>query len=285
MLPIISFIVLLGCVFGGFMLSGGKMDIILHALPYEGLIIGGSAIGAFLIGNSMGVVKMSMSGIMKVVKGPKWKSDDYRDLLVMMFEFTRLYSKDPNKVDAHIESPSESNIFSKYPKIQGDHHVMEIISDTYRSILLGFNDGYQVEDHLNLKLKKHHHEMKQPVKALQTMADGLPALGIVAAVLGVIKTMASVDQPPAILGAMIGGALVGTFLGVFLAYCLVSPIAARLSQVEEDDSTFYKVISNIIISSVNGDNPVISAELGRSSVPSNMQPDFYEIEEKQKAVK
>ncbi len=284
MLPIISFVILLGCVFGGFMLSGGKLDIILHALPYEGLMIGGAALGSLAIGNSIGVLKQSAAGVGKVLKGPKWKASDYNDLLLMMFEFTRLYKRNPVEIDKHIEDPTNSAIFSKYPRIVADHHAMHMIADTYRSVTIGMDDEYQVEDHLTKQIKKHHHEAMVPVKALQTMADGLPALGIVAAVLGVIKTMASVDQPPAILGAMIGGALVGTFLGVFLAYCLVSPIAARLAQVEDEEGAFYKVIKDIIISSVKGDAAQISVELGRGAVPSNMQPNFYEVEQAQKTL-
>lgn len=283
---IIGLVVILAMTAGGFILSGGKFDIILHALPFELMIIGGSAIGAFVVANSIPVIKQSLAGVGKVMKGAKWKSTDYVDLLMLMFEFTKVYKeKGLVELDSHIERPQESSIFSKYPRILADHHAIAMISDTFRMVSMGVDDEHQIEDHLQKMIKKHHHEALAPAKALQVMADGLPALGIVAAVLGVIKTMASIDKPPAILGAMIGGALVGTFLGVFLAYCIVAPISSRLKQVEEDDGAFYDVIKNIIVSTIKGDAPAIAVEFGRNSVPSKLQPNFYEIEQAQKAAK
>ncbi|MBO9428455.1 flagellar motor stator protein MotA [Sulfitobacter sp. R18_1] len=280
---IVGFLVVLGMVFGGFMLAGGKFDIILHALPFEGMMIGGAAIGSFIIANSIPLIKQSLGGILKVMKGPKWKSQDYTDLLLLMFELTKIYkNKGAVGLDEHVEDPKSSEVFSRYPKIQGDHHAVELITDSFRMISMGFDDQFQVEDNINKKLKKHHHEVMAPAGALQVMSDGLPAIGIVAAVLGVIKTMASIDKPPAILGGMIGGALVGTFLGVFLSYCLVAPIASRLGQIEEDDSAFFNVIRDILIATVSGQPPAIAIELGRGAVPTNMQPNFYEIEQAQK---
>ena len=280
---ILGLAMVFGLVFGGFMLSGGKMDIVLYALPYEGMMIGGGAFGAFVIANSMKVVKGSGVGLFKVLKGTRWIASDFNDLLLLMFELTRLYkSKGMTALDEHIENPHDSSIFSRYPKIQKDHFAIDLITDSFRMLSMQFDDKYQTEDVINAKIKKHHHESLEPAKAIQTMADGLPAIGIVAAVLGVIKTMSSIDQPPEVLGKMIGGALVGTFLGVFLAYCMVAPISGRLKQIEDEDGAFYLVIRDIFVAMVAEHPPAICVEIGRGSIPTSMQPDFYEVETAQK---
>lgn len=272
-----------GLVFGGFMLSGGKMDIVLHALPFEGMMIGGAAIGSFVIANSFSVIKSSLKGVGKVLKGSKWKGQDYNDLLSLMFELTRIYrTRGILALDDHIENPSGSEIFGRYPKIAKDHFALDLIRDSFRMLSMQFDDKYATEDVINRKIKKHHHESLAAAHAIQTMADGLPAIGIVAAVLGVIKTMSSIDQPPEVLGAMIGGALVGTFLGVFLAYCMVQPISGRLTQIEEEDAAFYHVIRDIFVAMVAAHPPNICVEIGRGNIPTRLQPDFYEVEATQK---
>eukprot|EP00903_Cladosiphon_okamuranus_P020430 g18750.t1 len=268
-----------GLVFGGFMLSGGKMDIVLHALPFEGMMIGGASLGSFVIANSFSVIKGAAKGVGKVVKGPKWKGKDYNDLLALMYELTRIYkAKGILALDDHIENPKESEIFQRYPKILKDHFALDLIRDSFRMLSMQFDDKYATEDVINRKIKKHHHEALEAAHAIQSMADGLPAIGIVAAVLGVIKTMSSIDQPPEVLGAMIGGALVGTFLGVFLAYCMVQPISGRLTQIEDEDGAFYHVIRDIFVAMVSNQPPNICVEIGRGNIPTRMQPDFYEEE-------
>jgi chemotaxis protein MotA len=272
-----------GLVFGGFMLSGGNMDIVLHALPYEGMMIGGASLGAFVIANSFSVVKSSLGGVVRVIKGPRWKAADYNDLLALMFELARLYkTKGIVAMDEHIENPEASPIFQRYPKLMKDHFVTDLIADSFRMMSMQFDDRFQMEDVLNRKIKKHHHESLVSASAIQSMADGLPAIGIVAAVLGVIKTMSSIDKPPEILGAMIGGALVGTFLGVFLAYCMVQPIAGRLEQIEEEDSAMYTVIRDVIVAIVAGHPPSICIELGRGNIPTTKQPNFSAVEASQR---
>lgn len=272
-----------GLVFGGFILSGGKMDIVLHALPFEGMMIGGAALGALVISNSISVIKKAGAGVGKVIKGPKWKGQDYNDLLALMYELTRLYkAKGILALDDHIENPENSEIFKRYPKISRDHFALDLIRDSFRMLSLQFDDKYATEDIINRKIKKHHHEALEAAHAIQSMADGLPAIGIVAAVLGVIKTMSSIDQPPEVLGAMIGGALVGTFLGVFLAYCIVQPISGRLTQIEDEDGAFYHVIRDIFVAMVGGNPPNICVEMGRGNIPTRMQPDFYEVEAAQR---
>jgi chemotaxis protein MotA len=280
---LLGLVMVFGLVFGGFMLSGGKMDIVLYALPYEGMMIGGAALGAFVIANSFGVVKSSAKGILKVLKGPKWKASDYIDLLNLMYELARLYkNKGILALDEHIETPSNSDIFQRYPRILNDHFAIELITDSFRMLSMQFDDRYQTEDVINRKIKKHHHEALASAGAIQTMADGLPAIGIVAAVLGVIKTMSSIDQPPEVLGGMIGGALVGTFLGVFLAYCMVQPISGRLKQIEEEDGNFYLIIRDIFVAIVADHSPSICVEIGRGNIPTEKQPDFYQVEAAQK---
>ncbi len=282
---ILGFAIVFGLVFGGFVLSGGKLDIVLYALPYEGMMIGGAAIGAFVIANSMSVLKNSFKGVVKVLKGAKWTAKDYADLLNLMYELTRLYkTRGILALDEHFERPHESEIFNRYPKILKDHFATELITDSFRMLSMQFDDKYQTEDVINRKIKKHHQEALASANAIQVMADGLPAIGIVAAVLGVIKTMSSIDQPPEVLGGMIGGALVGTFLGVFLAYCLVQPISGRLRQIEDEDGAFYMIIRDVFVAMVSDHTPSICVEIGRGNIPTNKQPDFYEVEEAQKGL-
>jgi chemotaxis protein MotA len=283
MTTLIGLVLVFGLVFGGFMLSGGKMEIVLHALPFEGMMIGGAALGAFVIANSVTVVKHSFFGVLKVLKGPKWKARDYNDLLKLMFELSRIYkARGILALDDHIENPDSSDIFSRYPRIAHDHFAIELVRDSFRMLSMQFDDKFQTEEVINRKIKKHHHESLASARAIQTVADGLPAIGIVAAVLGVIKTMSSIDQPPEVLGSMIGGALVGTFLGVFLSYCLVQPVSGRLTQIEEEDGTFYAVIRDIFVAMVSDHPPNICVEIGRGNIPTRMQPDFYAVEAGQK---
>lgn len=280
---LLGLVMVFGLVFGGFMLSGGNMDIVLHALPYEGMMIGGASLGAFVIANSFSVVKSSLVGVMRVIKGPRWKAADYNDLLALMFELARLYkTKGIVAMDEHIENPEASPIFQRYPRLMKDHFLTDLIADSFRMMSMQFDDRFQMEDVLNRKIKKHHHESLVSASAIQSMADGLPAIGIVAAVLGVIKTMSSIDKPPEILGAMIGGALVGTFLGVFLAYCMVQPIAGRLEQIEEEDGAIYTVIRDVIVAIVAGHPPGICIELGRGNIPTTKQPNFSAVEASQR---
>ena len=280
---IIGLVLVFGLVFGGFTLSGGKLDIVLHALPFEGMMIIGGSIGAFVIANSFAVLKTSVKGIGRVIAGPRWKQQDYADLLQLMFELTRIYkTRSIVALDTHIENPELSDIFTRYPRITADPFALSLIRDSFRMLSMQFDDRYQTEDVINRKIRKHHNETLTAAHSIQAMADGLPAIGIVAAVLGVIKTMSAIDQPPGVLGAMIGGALVGTFLGVFLAYCMVQPISGRLMQIEEEDSLFYNIIRDIFVAMVSDHPPSICIEIGRGQIPTRMQPDFYAVEAAQK---
>ena len=280
MFQIIGVVLLFGLVFGSYVLSGGNMGVILEAAPYELMTILGAGAASFLISNSMDVIKGTAGGMGKVFGGPKWKNTDYSDLLALMFTLTKtMKTKGVIALETHIEQPEQSALFSKYPKILKDHFAVSFICDTLRMMTMNLDDPHQVEDAMERQLEKHHHELLCPPHALQTLADALPALGIVAAVLGVIKTMGSITQPPEILGGMIGGALVGTFLGVFLAYGLVAPMAARLNAVVEEESSFYKIIRSVLVAHLHGNAAQISVEIGRGGVPTPSQPSFAELEQ------
>jgi chemotaxis protein MotA len=220
-----------------------------------------------------------------VFKGPRWKHQDYKDLLCLLFELIRLARANPVALEEHIEKPADSAIFGRYPRIQKDHEAVELICDTLRTASMNYDDPHQVEEVLEKRLEAHQHHAMHSTHALQTMADGLPALGIVAAVLGVIKTMASIDQPPEVLGKMIGGALVGTFLGVFLAYGLVGPFATKLKAVLEEEAHFYRLIREVLVANLHQHAPQICIEVGRQNTPGHNRPSFAELEEALKAAK
>ncbi|MEP6065819.1 MAG: flagellar motor stator protein MotA, partial [Paracoccaceae bacterium] len=257
----------------------------IKSLPFEMMMIGGAALGAFLISNSISEVKHTLKDVGKVFKGSKWKSDDYRDLLCLLFELIRLARQNPVSIEEHIEDPDSSSIFSKYSKIVSDKETVALICDTMRSASMNYDDPHQVEEVLEKRMEANIHHAMHSSHALQAVADGLPALGIVAAVLGVIKTMGSIDQPPEVLGKLIGGALVGTFLGVFLAYGLVGPFAAKLKAVIEEDAHFNQLIREVLVANLHNHSTNICIEVGRQNTPSHFRPSFSDLEEALKEVK
>lgn len=285
MIGIIGIAVVFCMVFGGYILAGGKLGIILKSLPFEMIMIGGAAAGAFLISNDGLAIKHTFKDVVKVFKGPKWKPEDYQDLLCLLFELIRLSKQNPILLEEHIEDPEKSPIFSKYNKISSDKETVELICDTLRSATMNYDDPHQVEEVLEKRMEANLHHAMHSSHALQTVADGLPALGIVAAVLGVIKTMGSIDQPPEILGKMIGGALVGTFLGVFLAYGLVGPFAARVKTVIEDDAHFQQLIREVLIANLHAHPTNICIEVGRQNTPAHIRPTFTDLETALKSLK
>jgi len=279
MFQIIGVVCVFGMVFGGFVLAGGHFDVILHALPFEMMMIGGAALGALFIANDGSVIKRLPGEFGKVLSGPKWKRTDYEDLLALLFTLTRLAkAKGVVAIEAHIENPNESKIFQRYPRILKDHFASEFICDTLRMTTMNLDDPHQVEAAMEQQLEKHHHEVLGPAHAMQNMADALPALGIVAAVLGIIKTMGAITEPPEKLGLLIGSALVGTFLGVFLAYGIIGPIASRLTAVNDQDGKFYKIIKDVLVAYLHGNAAQVAVEIGRGLVPSDLQPSFQQLE-------
>lgn len=278
MFGLIGIAVIFVMVFGGYLAAGGKLGIILKSLPFEMMMIGGAAVGAFLISNDIGAVKHTLKDIGKVFKGNKWKADDYQDLLCLLFELIRLSKQNPVAIESHIEEPENSDIFGRYPKIAGDREATELICDTMRSASMNYDDPMQVEEILEKRMESSMHHAMHSSHALQSVADALPALGIVAAVLGVIKTMGSIDQPPEVLGKLIGGALVGTFLGVFLAYGVVGPFALKVKAVVEEDRRFYHLIRDVLVANLHDHATNICIEVGRQNTPSHFRPTFTALE-------
>ncbi len=278
-------VVILVMVFGGFLLHGGNLTPIIQALPFEMIMIGGAAIGAFLVSNDAASVKHTLKDIGKVFKGPKWKPGDYRDLLCLLFELIRIARSNPVALEEHIEKPHESSVFGKYPKIQHDHETTDLIADTMRAASMNYDDPHQVEEVLDKRVEAALAHALHSSHALQSIADALPALGSVAAVLGVSKTMGSRDPPPGSLGAMIGSALVGTFLGVFLAYGLMGPFASRVKTVVEDDGHFYQLVREVLVANLHRHAPNICIEVGRQNTPHHVRPSFSDLEEALRALK
>lgn len=280
MFPAIGLVVLLGLVFGGFAFTGGNLGPVMHALPHEMLIIGGAAIGALIIGNSGADLKALGAGFGKVFKGPKYKKQDYLDCIFLVSKLMKMLRTDgPVAVEPHIEDPKSSAIFGEFPKLLTDPTLIHMICDTLRLVVVssGTLDPHAVEDVMDNGIKAHHHHAIKPAEDMQGLADALPALGIVAAVLGVVKTMGSIDKPPSVLGGMIGSALVGTFLGVLLAYGIVGPFSARCKAVIEEDGAMYHVVKQIIIASLHGHPIPLVIEAARSGIAHHNQPSFADV--------
>lgn len=280
MLAIGGLVFVLMCVFGSFAASGGNIGVVMEALPFEMLTIGGAAIGTFVMANSVTGLKHTGAGMAKVMKGASFKKVDYVELLCLLYYFVRLANmKGAMALEPHIEKPSESAAFQKFPKILANHHASTMICDYLRMVGMNADDPHQIEDVMARELKKTLNEELHPAHALQTIADGLPALGIVAAVLGVVKTMSHINEPPAVLGEMIGHALVGTFLGVLLAYGVVGPCASNLLNVVQDEAKYFEVIRAVLVAHLHGNAPQISVETGRKMAPNEHMPSFQELEE------
>lgn len=285
MISIVGIIVTFVMVFGGYVFAGGNIGIILHSLPHEMIIIGGASVGAFLLSNDSHVVKQSLKDLKLVFKGYTKKKEDYAQLLNCLYELFRTARVSPLSVENHIENPNSSEIFSKYPTVLADKFAIHLICDNMRMIGMNVDDVGQItallEDELKAKLEEANHSPH----ALHMMAEGMPAIGIVAAVLGVIKTMGSIDQPPSVLGGMIGGALVGTFLGVFLSYCFIGPISEKLSAVLNQDHQYYELIKNVFVGYLNKHQPITCIEMARKKIPHDFRPEFAEMEEVLKSLK
>ncbi len=276
----IAVVLILACVFGSFVISGGNINVILHALPHELIAIAGAATGAFMLGNNTGIIRRAWEGLQLAFRGPHWREAEYRDLLALLYALLTLFRKEgPAAIENHIDAIDQSDIFAAFPRLLEDRELMHFICDYLRMMTVSLDDPHQLADAMESDIERHHAEQHMPVHALHTMADGLPALGIVAAVLGVIKTMSSIDQPTQVLGEMIGGALVGTFLGVLLSYCLVGPIASKLNQIVEADSKPYTIAKATIIAYAEGTPVQIAIELARRMTPSHYAPSFSELEE------
>ncbi|MCT8001148.1 flagellar motor stator protein MotA [Sphingomonas sanguinis] len=280
MFPAIGLVILLGMVFGGFAITGGALGPVFEAIPHEMLIIGGAAVGALVIGNSGAELKALGGAMGKIFKGPKYKKQDYLDVIFLVSKLMKmLRTEGPIALEPHVEDPKSSSVFAEYPRLAADHTLVNLIADTLRLVVVssGTLDVHAVEEVMDNAIKTHHHEVEGPQGTLQSLADSLPALGIVAAVLGIVKTMGSIDKPPSVLGGMIGSALVGTFMGVLLAYGIVNPFAGRLKQVIDADAAIYHVVKQIIIASLHGHPQPLVIEAARSGIKHKDQPGFAEV--------
>ena len=279
MFVIVGYLVVLAAVFGGYALAGGKFAVIAKAAPVEMFIIGGAALGAFLVGNSAKVIKATLAAIPTLFKGSKYTKARYMELIALLYEILAKARKEGlMAIEGDVEDPANSALFKKFPNVAADHHLVEFITDYLRMMVSGNMNAHEIETLMDNEIDTHHAEAHAPMAAIQAVGDGLPAFGIVAAVLGVVKTMASVGQPPAVLGQMIAGALVGTFLGILLAYGFVSPLAKLLEQKADESSKELQCVKTTLLASLQGYAPSIAVEFGRKVLFSTERPSFQELE-------
>ena len=280
MFAAIGIVILLVRVFGGFALTGGALGPVMEAVPHEMLIIGGAAIGALVAGNSMDGLKAIGRSMKVIFKGPQHTKQDHIDAIALTAQCMKLLKNEgPVALESHVENPQDSTIFSAYPNLLKNEPLIGLICDTLTLLVVssGTLETHAVEEVMDNAMKTHFHELHEPQHTLQSLADALPALGIVAAVLGVVKTMGSIDKPPEILGGMIGSALVGTFLGVLLAYGIVGPLAGRLKQVLEQDEQIFHAVKQVIIASLYGHPQPLVVESARSGLGHTVRPGLTEL--------
>lgn len=283
MFLIVGYIIILASSVGTYAVHGSLAAL---WMPLEYVAILGLMIGGFLAGNGLKEIKATVKAVPSVLKGSPYSKALYMDLLAMLFEILGKVRKEGlMSIESDIENPEQSPIFSKYPKISHDHHVMEFITDYLRMMVGGNLNAFEIENLMDIEIETHHHEAHTPAHIVSKMADGVPAFGIVVAVMGVVNVMGSVGEPPAVLGKMIGGALVGTFLGILVSYGFVAPIASLLEQKSEEGSKIYQCIKMVLLSSMNGYAPQVAIEFGRKVLYSTDRPTFSELEEDVKSRK
>ena len=279
MLVIIGYIVAFGCIFGTYVLHGGNVQVILKALPFEMITIGGGAIGAFIVCNQPKVLKATAKAIPGVMKSSRYTKARFMELMALLYEILQKARKEGlMSIEGDVEAPNESPIFTKYPELLADHHVVEFLTDYLRMMVSGNLNSHEIESLMDSEIEAHHAEAHAPVNALTRLAGALPAFGIIAAVLGVVSTMGSVGQPPSVLGGMIAWALVGTFLGILLAYGLVEPMAGLVEQRAQDAAKELECIKTTLLASMQGYNPATAIEFGRKVLFSTERPGFLELE-------
>ena len=278
MFIIIGWVLVIICVIGGYMAMGGKLAPLWQ--PFELVIIGGAGVGAFVVANPKHILGKAGYGFKSALKGPKYAKADYLELLGLMYAIFRLAkTKGMLAIETHIEKPEDSSLFQAFPKFTEDHHALEFLCDYLRMMTLGTDNPHELADLLDEELETHHAEDAEVAGAYTTMGDGFPALGIVAAVLGIIKTMGSITEPPEVLGKLIGGALVGTFLGILLAYGFVSPLAASMGATFNANAKYMQCIRAGLLAHLSGYAPAVSVEFARKTLMSKDRPSFFEVEE------
>lgn len=284
MLVIIGYVVILAAVFGGYAAAGGHLGGLWQ--PLEVVMIFGGALGAFVVGNDMKSIKATMKALPTVFKGSHVNKALYMDLLALLFEIlSKIRKEGMMSIEKDVEDPESSALFSKYPTIQHDHHLVEFITDYLRLMVSGNMDAFQIENLMDNEIDTHHQEGHVAAHCISKLGDALPAFGIVAAVMGVVHTMESLHLPPTELGVLIGHALVGTFLGILLAYGFVGPLAGVLEAKLEEGTKVYQTIKATLLASLNGYAPAIAVEFGRKVMYSTERPSFSELEEHVKQAK
>jgi chemotaxis protein MotA len=280
---LIGYVVILVASVGTYSVHGSLAALF---VPLEYLAIVGLTIGGFVAGNSSKAIKATVAALPSVLKGSNLNKALYMELLAMLFEILAKVRKEGlMSVEGDIETPDSSPIFTKYPTIVHDHHVMEFITDYLRMMVGGNLNAFEIENLMDIEIETHHHEAHVPAHVMSKVADAVPAFGIVVAVMGVVNVMGSVGEPPAVLGKMIGGALVGTFLGILVSYGFVAPIAGQLEQKAEEGGKIYACIKAVLLASMNGYAPQVAVEFGRKVLYSTDRPTFIELEEDLKARK
>lgn len=284
MFVLIGYAVVLASVFGGFALAGGHLGALFQ--PLELLMIGGGAVGAFLVANTPKAIKATLKALPNLLKGSRYTTQLYLELMLMLYALlSKIRSDGLMSIEADIDAPSQSPLFSKYPVVVADAHLMEFITDYLRLMVSGNMDPFQIENLMDNEIETHHAEGEVPVHSISRMGDGLPAFGIVAAVMGVVHTMASVGLPPSELGMLIAHALVGTFLGILLAYGFVGPLAALMEQKLHESAKCYQCIKVTLLASLHGFSPAVAVEFGRKVLFSTERPTFAQLEEEIKKSK
>lgn len=279
MFVLIGYLVCLGCIFGAFLIHGGNISVILHAMPTEMMAIGGGAIGAFLVNNQPKVIKAVLGNFGSLLKGSKYTKTRYLELMAMLYEILQKVRKEGlMSIEKDVDEPENSALFKKYPVLGSDHHVVEFITDYLRMMVSGNLNSHEIEALMDNEIDTHHHEGHAPVAAIARLAGALPAFGIVAAVLGIVNTMSAIGQPPAVLGAMIGSALVGTFLGILLAYGIVEPLGGLMEQKLDEGTKEFQVVKTVLLASMQGYAPQVAIEFGRKVLYSTERPSFAELE-------
>lgn len=278
MFALIGMISVAACVLGGYVAMGGKLSVLNQ--PFEVVIILGAGISAFVIANPMRVVKGGFGRLVGVVKGPKYKKADYLELLTMQYQvFKLMKQKGALVLEQHVENPEESSLFQEFPKFHKDHHAVDFFCDYVRLMTLGSDNPHEIESLMEQELEVHHQEDHAVQHSLTTLAESFPALGIVAAVLGVIKTMGSISEPPEVLGNLIAGALVGTFLGILLCYGWFAPLANAAKQIMDEEATYIACLKAGITAHLQGYAPAVSVEFARKALYGHNRPSFAEVEE------
>jgi chemotaxis protein MotA len=271
-------VVVIGAVIGGYLEAGGNLSVLVQ--PAELLIIGGAAIGGFLISTPMKIIKATMTAVIGILKSVSLVKQDYIDILMLLNSvFYKIRQQGLVSIESDVDSPKESSLFNKYPKILKNHHATELITDTLRTVMTTTIASHELEALIEAELDAYLEEVLQPSKSINFVADALPGLGIVAAVLGIVVTMGKMKEPPDVLGKSIGAALVGTFLGVLLCYGFVGPVARNLEHVAHEKLQYLIVIKVALVSFLGGSAPKVAVEFGRRVVPADMRPSFAEIEE------